>query len=208
MKKFTKPIRKIQTLKDSLPIYTIPDMIEFTVNENGNNLAFLTPREGNIYQITYNKVYEHIKKLARHLRELGIEKGDHVAILSENRPEWGISFFAVAWIGAVAIPLDARASLEDHKFILTFSSAKLLILSGSFYSNLNSCMENLKDLKHIILMDKIDDISKKYSDGIEMENVAPDDLLEILFTSGTTGDPKGVMLSHGNIMSNVSDIFA
>jgi len=207
MKKFTKPIRKIQTLKDSLPIYTIPEMIEFTVNENGNNLAFLTPREGNIYQITYNKVYEHIKKLARHLRELGIEKGDHVAILSENRPEWGISFFAVAWIGAVAIPLDARASLEDHKFILTFSSAKVLILSGSFYSNLNSCMENLKDLKHIILMDKIDDISKKYSDGIEMENVAPDDLLEILFTSGTTGDPKGVMLSHGNIMSNVSDIY-
>ena len=72
MKKFTKPIRKIQTLKDSLPIYTIPEMIEFTVNENGNNLAFLTPREGNIYQITYNKVYEHIKKLARHLRELGV----------------------------------------------------------------------------------------------------------------------------------------
>ncbi len=207
MKKFTKPIRKIPTLKDSLPINTIPEMIEFTVNHNGQNLAFLTPREGNIYQITYNQVFEQIKKLARHLRELGIEKGDHVAILGENRPEWSISFFAVAWIGAVAIPLDARASLEDQKFILTFSSAKAIILSGSFYSNLSACSNELKDLKHIVLMDKIDDISKKYSGGIEREDIAPDDLLEILFTSGTTGDPKGVMLSHGNIMSNVSDIY-
>jgi long-chain acyl-CoA synthetase len=207
MKKFTKPIRKIPTLKDSLPIETIPEMIEFTVNQNGQNLAFLTPREGNIYQITYNQVFEQIKKLARHLRELGIEKGDHVAILGENRPEWGISFFAVAWIGAVAIPLDARASLEDQKFILTFSSAKAIILSGSFYSNLSACSNELKDLKHIVLMDNIDDINKKYSGGIECEDIAPDDLLEILFTSGTTGDPKGVMLSHGNIMSNVSDIY-
>ncbi len=207
MKKFTKPIRKIPTLKDSLPIETIPKMIEFTVNHNGQNLAFLTPREGNIYQITYNQVFEQIKKLARHLRELGIEKGDHVAILGENRPEWGISFFAVAWIGAVAIPLDARASLEDQKFILTFSSAKAIILSGSFYSNLSACSNELKDLKHIVLMDNIDDINKKYSGGIECEDIAPDDLLEILFTSGTTGDPKGVMLSHGNIMSNVSDIY-
>jgi len=207
MKKFTKPIRKIPTLKDSLPLETIPEMIEFTVNQNGQNLAFLTPREGNIYQITYNQVFEQIKKLARHLRELGIEKGDHVAILGENRPEWGISFFAVAWIGAVAIPLDARASLEDQKFILTFSSAKAIILSGSFYSNLSACSNELKDLKHIVLMDNIDDINKKYSGGIECEDIAPDDLLEILFTSGTTGNPKGVMLSHGNIMSNVSDIY-
>ncbi len=207
MKKFTKPIRKIPTLKEGLPINTIPEMIEFAVNLNGQNLAFLTPREGNIYQITYNQVFEQIKKLARHLRELGIEKGDHVAILGENRPEWGISFFAVAWIGAVVIPLDARASLEDQKFILTFSSAKAIILSGSFYSNLSACSNELVELKHIILMDKIDDISNKYSSGIEMEEVAPDDLLEILFTSGTTGDPKGVMLSHGNIMSNVSDIY-
>jgi len=207
MKKYTKPIRKIPTLKDSLPIDTIPEMIEFTVNQNGSNLAFLHPREGDIYQITYNKAYEDIKKLARHLRELGIEKGDHVAILGENRPEWGISFFAVAWLGAVAIPLDARASLEDHKFILTFSSAKAIILSNSFYSNLSACSNELIDLKHTILMDKIEDISKKYAYGIEMEKVTPDNLLEILFTSGTTGDPKGVMLSHGNIMSNVSDIY-
>jgi long-chain acyl-CoA synthetase len=77
---------------------------------------------------------ESVKKFARYLKELGIEKGDHVAILGENRPEWGISLFAVSWIGAVAIPLDARAAPDSHKFILTFSSAKAVIVSGSFYN--------------------------------------------------------------------------
>jgi len=207
MKKYTKPIRKIPTFKESLPFQTMSEMIESTVNNNEDNLAFSTPREGNLYQLTYNQVLERIMKLARHLKDLGIGKGDHVAILGENRPEWGISFFAVSWIGSVAIPLDARASLQDHKFILDYSSAKAIILSGAFYKGLRSISEELRSLRHLVLMDQIEDIRNKYSKGIENENVDPDDLLEILFTSGTTGDPKGVMLSHGNIMSNVSDIY-
>jgi len=206
MSKYTKPKHKIPAFKESLPIQTISEMIEFTVNKNAENIAFLTPRDGDLYQLTYYQVLDRIKKLARHLRDLGIGKGDHVAIVGENRPEWGISFFAVSWIGAVAIPLDARASLSDYKFIMDFSSTKALILSGSFYKGIKSISEELKSLKHLILMDQMDDITNKYSMGIEKKDIGPDDLLEILFTSGTTGDPKGVMLSHGNIMSNVSDI--
>ncbi len=206
MSKYTKPKHKIPAFKESPPIQTISEMIEFTVNQNAENIAFLTPRDGDLYQLTYYQVLDRIKKLARHLRDLGIGKGDHVAIIGENRPEWGISFFAVSWIGAVAIPLDAGASLSDYKFIMDFSSTKALILSGSFYKGIKSISEELKSLKHLILMDQMDDITNKYSMGIEKKDIGPDDLLEILFTSGTTGDPKGVMLSHGNIMSNVSDI--
>jgi len=207
MKKFTKPIRNIPTLKEALTVETMSDMIEVSVNENEENIAFLTPRDGKLYELTYAQVLGRIKKLARHLKELGIEKGDHVAILSENRPEWGISFFAVSWIGAVAIPLDARASIDDHKFIMDFSSTTAVILSGSFYKNIRSISDELNSLRHLVLMEQIEDIQNKYSKGIEKENVGPEDLLEILFTSGTTGDPKGVMLSHGNVMSNVSDIY-
>lgn len=207
MKKYTKPIKKIPTVKDSLPIETIPEMIEFSVNDNGGNTAFLMPRDGQLYQLTYNQTYEIIKKLARYLKEQGIEKGDHVAILGENRPEWGISFFAISWIGAVAIPLDARGSLEDHKFILEYSSTKAVITSGTYYKGLRDISESLPNLNQLILMEQIEDIASKYSDGINSKNVSSDDLLEILFTSGTTGDPKGVMLSHGNVISNVSDIY-
>lgn len=207
MKKFTKPIRKIPTLKEALTAETMSDMIEASVNENEENIAFITPRDGRLYELTYAQGLELIKKLARYLKEIGIEKGDHVAILGENRPEWGISFFAVSWIGAVVIPLDARGSLEDHKFILQYSSTKAVITSGTFYKGLRDISEELATLKHLVLMEQIEDIASKYSDGINSENVNPEDLLEILFTSGTTGDPKGVMLNHGNIMSNVSDIY-
>lgn len=207
MKKYTKPIAKIPIIKEPLPFDTIPQMIEWSVNQNGNNIAFLTPRNGNIYQLSYYEVLDQIQKLAKHLRELGIEKGDHVAILGENSPEWGISFFAIAWIGAVAIPLDARASIEDNKFILDFSSTKALIVSSSFHKKKSALSNELKSLKQIIPMDEVDDIAKKYSNGVQKESIEPDNLLEILFTSGTTGNPKGVMLSHGNVMSNVSDIY-
>jgi long-chain acyl-CoA synthetase len=177
MSKYTKPKGSIPTFKKPLPFETMSEMIELTVSNNADNIAFLTPREGNIYQLTYSQVLERIKKLARKLRDLGMAKGDHVAILGENRPEWGISFFAVSWIGAVAIPLDARASLTDYKFIMDFSSTKALILSGSFHKGIKSISEELKSLKHLILMDDIEEITKKYSKGSEKENIDPDDIM-------------------------------
>jgi long-chain acyl-CoA synthetase len=206
MKKFTRPSTKIPILKDSLGLNTLPELIEYSTDKHGDNIAYRTPRGNAVYELTYGRVLELVKKLARYLRELGVDKGDHVAILGENRPEWGISLFAVSWIGAVAIPLDARASLENHKFIMSFSSAKAVIVSSLYYAGIRAATSELMDLRHIILMDNIEDICGKYAAGVGTENVAPDSLLEILFTSGTTGDPKGVMLSHRNIMSNVDDI--
>lgn len=207
MSKFTKSEKKVPTYKEALPIRTISEMVESAVENNENNIAFMTPRQGDLYQLTYAQVLDQVKKLAKYLKELGLEKGDHIAILGENRPEWGISFFAVSWIGAVAIPLDARASIEDHKFILEYSSTKAVITSGAYYKGLRTISEELTSLKNLILMEQIDDLASKYSEGVNSEKVCSDDLLEILFTSGTTGDPKGVVLSHGNVMSNVSDIY-
>lgn len=206
MKKFTKPSAKIPILRESLGVNTLPELIESSSDKFGDNIAYRTPRGNAVYEITYGRVLDMVKKLARYLIELGVEKGDHVAILGENRPEWGISLFAVSWIGAVAIPLDARAPLENQKFILSFSLAKAVIVSSSFHAGIRAAADGLKDLRHIILMDNIDDICCKYTTGAGGEEVLRDSLLEILFTSGTTGDPKGVMLSHRNIISNVDDM--
>lgn len=208
MKKLSKPTRKIPTVRSGLNIETIPDMLERSAEEYRDSVAFLTPRNGNIYILTYGQAIEYIKRLSRYLRdELGLGKGDHIAILGGNSPEWAISYFSIAYIGAVAIPLDARASADLYKSILRFSSAKAIIISGSHLSDIRPIENELDELKHVIPMEGFDEIYNKYSKGISAENISADDTIEILFTSGTTGDPKGVILTHRNIMSNVDDVY-
>lgn len=205
MKKLSKPIRKIPTVRTGLNIRTIPDMLEMSAEKYNDSTAFLTPRNGNVYRLSYGQALERVKRLSRYLKdELGLGRGDRIAILGGNSPEWAISYFSIAFIGAVAIPLDARASADLYESILRFSSAKAIILSASHLPDIRS-IEN--ELKHVILMENFDEICNKYSNGVSMENVSADDVMEILFTSGTTSDPKGVILTHRNIMSNVDDVY-
>lgn len=172
MKKFTKPKYKAPVIKEPLDIHIMSEMIEISADNNPENIAFLAPGKGKITQYTYGQVLDRVRKLARHLKEFGLGKGDHIAILGENRPEWGISFFAVSWIGAVAIPLDARGSLESHRFIMSFSSTKAVITSGTYYNGIRDISDGLASMDNIILMDQIDDICSKYSDGVNRKNVS------------------------------------
>jgi long-chain acyl-CoA synthetase len=208
MKKLTKPVRKIPTFKENPGFRTLAEMVEASAKRHAKNLCYLIPRNDTIYELTYEEVLEYITKVASHLKGLGLGKGDHIAVLGENKPEWAISFFAVSWIGAVAVPLDARSNIYNHKFILSFSSAKAIIASDNFLESIDSVATDIKELKHIIPMDNIEEICSHYTSGAVMEKIDPHDLLEIIFTSGSTGDPKGVMLSHLNVMSNVSDIYS
>lgn len=206
MSRYTKPARKIPVLRSSLGIDTLPELVGRSADMYPGRTAYAVPAGGGVSEITYARVFELVTKLARRLKELGIEKGDHVAILGENRPEWGMSLFALGWIGAVAVPLDARAPIESHKFIMSFSSCKALIASGAFTVGIETVRHELPGLGHVIPMESIEGLSGKYAHGAGLENVSGGDLLEILFTSGTMGDPKGVMLTHGNVISNVDDI--
>ncbi len=208
MKKHTKPARKIPIVNENPGFRTLPDLIESSASKYAPNLCYLIPRNGGIYELTYAEVIERVKKLAAHLKDLGLGKGDHIAVLGENKPEWGISFFAVSWIGAVAVPLDARANIHNHKFILSFSSTKAILASDNFLESIDSAAQELTELTHVIPMDDIEEICSNYDSGAQRENIDPEDFLEIIFTSGSTGDPKGVTLSHRNVMSNVSDIYS
>jgi long-subunit acyl-CoA synthetase (AMP-forming) len=171
MKKYTRPSRKIPTLRDTLGIHTLPELIEYSTDKYGDNVAYRTPRGNAIYELTYGRVLDCVRKFARHLKELGIEPGDHVALLGENRPEWGISLFALSWIGAVAIPLDARAALDSHNFILSFSAAKAVIVSAAFMNDILSIAPGLSRLRNVIPMDNIEDVCRGYATGQAMENI-------------------------------------
>ncbi|MCI0481118.1 MAG: hypothetical protein L0213_05985, partial [Candidatus Dadabacteria bacterium] len=79
MKKYTKPSKKIPTFRDTLGIDTLPELVEFSVDKYPDNIAYRIPRGNTLYELTYGRVMEYVKKFARYLKELGIEKGDHVA---------------------------------------------------------------------------------------------------------------------------------
>src|SRR3972149_10170249 len=165
MKKFNKPVQKAPSVRSGFGVRTLPEMIDMCAERYSFNLAYLIPRNNNIYKLSYGQVLQYVKHLGRYLKELGLERGDHIAILGENRPEWAISYFSVAWIGSTAIPLDARASPDAHKFILGFSSSKAVIVSSSHLAHIQPLKDELLELKHIIVMDNFDEIYSKYSIG-------------------------------------------
>lgn len=151
---------------------------------------------------TYRELISTVASVARALAQLGIAKGDRVALLSENRPEWVFTYLAVTSLGAVIVPLDAQLTDKEVAVLLANCEAKAVCVSST-------TREKLPKSKAITIIsfDAVDGVS--FSDMMKAhagESLPPTpadrDLAAILYTSGTTGDPKGVMLSHGNLMAN------
>src|SRR5256885_1485418 len=134
-----------------------------------------------------------VPKAARVLADAGVGAGDRVIIWSVNRPEWGIGLFAIAHRGAVAVPLDVRHTIDFGQKIVAQTEAKLVLAS-------RQTDEAARQLGLPVLwVESLVDQARR-AEPIAREPVRPETLAEIVFTSGTTGEPKGAMLSHGNLM--------
>jgi len=169
--------------------------------------------------ISSRELYRRVMGVAVELRRRGVQKGDRVAILSENRPEWQIADFAILLIGAVTVPIYATLTGEQISFMLRHSGAKTAFVSTETqWKKLLSIQEHTA-VESIVLMDAPAEGSAAVAMAEVMEagpaervaeldalreGVQPDDLATLIYTSGTTGVPKGVMLTHGNIASNLS----
>lgn len=208
MKKFNRPIRKIPKLRNSKNINNIAEMFEKSCDEYSEHVAYSIFSGGKTLNYSFYDVRRIVDSFCSYLLECGVSKGDKVAILSENRPEWGMSYFAIIRLGATVIPLDARASLEANIFYMNFSETKAIIASDNFVTDLERNRTKLTSVSTVIPIDTVVDCENAESRTFFAAEIEDSDTSEILFTSGTTGEPKGVMLTHRNIMSNVEDIYS
>ncbi|MBT3174256.1 MAG: long-chain fatty acid--CoA ligase [Lentimicrobiaceae bacterium] len=158
------------------------------------------------------------------LLKLGIKKGDKIATISNNRPEWNFVDMGIMQIGAVHVPIYPTISTEDYEYVLKHAGVKYVFVSGNEIirkiGHILKAVENIEDVysfthvegyKHF---NEIIEFGKKNQDLNKIEkiktSISKDDIATLIYTSGTTGFPKGVMLSHDNILSNVKasqDIF-
>ncbi len=208
--------KQMPTVRPGRGWITIPEMVERSSREYADHVVFRmrNPDGKSWRQYTYRELGELVPRIAAYLREQGIQPGDRVAVLGENRPEWGISYFAVTWAGATIVPLDARATPHEWKHILNHSESKGILVSGRFLADVLDFQEDVPTLQFVISMDKNEQVPDVLSLGRDLDRKPVprhefdlDDLAVILYTSGTTGSSKGVMLTHKNIMSNVDAIY-
>ncbi len=199
---------------------TIPKAFFEVAEISPEKVALLYKKNGSYCQIKYREVAEKIQSLVFAISQLGIKKGSKVAILSENRPEWAMFDLATMSIGGISVPLHIVLCPKVIEYILNHCQAEILIISNNdLLEKIILIQNNLPFLKKIIFLDEIkkenkDKLNKEvinYNELLAMagENkLSPlafqsDDICSIVYTSGTTGLPKGVELSHNNFLSNV-----
>ena len=205
MKRLSRTEKRLPTIRSGSQITTIQQMLEKKASLYADKTAYsIRKKDLSVSSFTFSEVFALSTEFSAYLRALGLKKGDHVAIVGENSPEWAISYFAVIWAGAIVIPLDARARTEHVKRVLGLSDSRFLIASAGFAEVLG----NTATVEHLIPMDKALGTQMDTEKTVPAEKSEPQDIADIVFTSGTTGNPKGVMLSHGSIMSNLETLYS
>lgn len=160
------------------------------------------------------QVIEMSRKLASGLLDLGVASGDKVGlVVYKNRPEWVITDLAIQYIGAIGVPMYPSISSREYEYIMNEAEVKICFVGvGDLYDKVSSAQAKVESLKEIICFDKqggrpfwLDFMNDKNLEKVEAisQSVKTEDLATIIYTSGTTGNPKGVMLTHQNIVSVV-----
>jgi long-chain acyl-CoA synthetase len=179
--------------------------------------VMLTRDRGHWVPIAAHEFYRNVAGMARALAHWGITRGDRVAILSENRPEWAVTDFAAQLLGAIIVPIYATLTAQQVSYILSDSGAKVVVVSTEEQLNKVLSVSDQTAVRKIIVMDSVETakaapmlpLMQRGPSGRDLElergarAVTAGDLASIIYTSGTTGISKGVQLTHGNLTSNI-----
>src|SRR6202046_5590448 len=205
-----------------MSLATLNDVF-FAAAERNLDRAMLNRQQGKWLPISSSDFGRNVARTAHALQEWGIHKGDRVAMLSENRPEWSIADFGILLLGAVTVPVYATLTPEQTGYTLRDSGSTVVFLSTEQQLRKVQAILSETQVRKIVVMDHgeipgdlaascvlmdqfmtqgpltLDPKTESSARGIQ-----PDDLATIIYTSGTTGTSKGAMLTHGNIASNIN----
>ncbi len=200
-----------------MKITRVFDLMPFLKMYYPESTIFSAKVDGHWQHYDTDAFIRNVDDLSLGLIALGIKKDDKIANMSPNRPEWNFVDFAVMQIGAVHLPLYPTLSEADLKFIINDAEAKVIFVADvELLEKIKRVKNECPTLQHIFTYNKVDDPIASHWEDLKSKgnpndmqqviayrnSVQPDDLLTLIYTSGTTGNPKGVMLTHDNLVSN------
>ncbi|NLI16066.1 MAG: AMP-binding protein [candidate division Zixibacteria bacterium] len=186
----------------------LPQMLAQSRKEFGTNVAMRYFDGERFRELTYDGFYRMVMQAISALRKAGVKSQDKVGILSENRPHWGAAYFANLFNGGINVPLDALLKPQELPYIIHHSGIKVIVASAKYIPDLETIKDKIESLETIITMDPGDSaypylLADDNPPILEPPGTSLDELAAVIYTSGTTGLAKGVMLSHGNITSDI-----
>jgi long-chain acyl-CoA synthetase len=220
------PDSNLEPLDASRP-RTLPQLCLAAIERYAKHDALNHKSAGQWINISAEAFIKRVRDIALGLAELGVQAGDRVALLSENRPEWSIVDLAILSLGAINVPIYTTQAVEQVRYILEDSGARLIFVSGrKVFKHARAGIENVRTLEGMVFFDA--DALDQFEGAITLEDlegrgrerrredpqayerlfnsVQGDEIATIIYTSGTTGEPKGVMLTHDNFISNILSI--
>jgi long-subunit acyl-CoA synthetase (AMP-forming) len=197
----------------ALDAKTVAEAFQLTAEDHAAQAAIRT--KGGEFSMTWAEYAQQVEKVARGLAGLGISRGDTVAIMLTNRPEFHPVDSAAMHLGATPFSIYNTYTPDQIKYLIGDAATRVLITEQAFLDTVLKAKEGSDTLEHVVVVDgdapdggmTLDDLIAKGDDGFDFEAawkaVEPDDILTLIYTSGTTGDPKGVQLTHRNLLCAV-----
>ncbi|UCG31013.1 MAG: long-chain fatty acid--CoA ligase [candidate division WOR-3 bacterium] len=195
---------------------TIYQAFSESVKEHADRTALMYKKDSEYQPITYRELSQMVDAVAVGLQQMGVKKEDRIAIISYNRPEWVISDLATLKLGGIVVPLYYTPGhilpVSLISYMINDSKTRMIFIENmEVYSCIREALKNMPTVQNVVLFDarpeknvdylRFEDL-RKTGEECEAAAVSPDEIATIVYTSGTTGEPKGVMLTHRNIVSN------
>jgi long-chain acyl-CoA synthetase len=187
----------------------LKEKFEETISSYCGKIAIEHKKDGRWSGLSYGDLKNRVGALSAFLLKKNVKKDDKIALLLENRPEWPLVFFSTVFLGAVSVPLNPESTPEEIENILRDSECRFVFVSGHTLDLMEEVRRKCPSIEEVFSVDsdEFKDVIKKPPEQTQKTETSGSALACILYTSGTTAEPKGVMLTHANLLANCDSLY-